>query len=245
MTLEFLTFLTIGAFAAGFINGLAGFGTSLFALGWWLQVMPPTQAVAAILVVTVFSSIQGVLHVRRSIEPRRLARFAIPALFGIPIGLRILQYIDADTLKLVIAAFMLLYGGFFLLRRDLPNIKAQTPFIDAAIGFVSGILGAVAGLAGALPTIWLSMRDWAKEKSRAVLQPFGLIVLAVAAGMFAIDGAYDKETLIILAISVPVSLVAAQIGLMVFKRLTNPQFRRLLIVMMFVSGAILLITEMV
>ncbi len=245
MTLEFLTFLTIGAFAAGFINGLAGFGTSLFALGWWLQVMSPAQSVAAILVVSVFSSIQGVVHVRKSIELRRLAIFLIPALFGIPLGLQILQHIDADLLKLVIAVFMLVYGGFFVLRRDLPNISANTPVIDALIGFVSGVLGAVAGLSGALPTIWLSMRDWAKEKSRAILQPFNTVVLSVAAALLALDGAYDRETLIVLAIAVPVSLIAAQIGLMVFKRLTNPQFRRLLIIMMFVSGALLLAAELI
>src|SRR5699024_8893634 len=41
VTLEFLFFVIAGAAAGGFVNGLAGFGTSLFALGWWLQVMPP------------------------------------------------------------------------------------------------------------------------------------------------------------------------------------------------------------
>ena len=54
-----------------------------------------------------------------------------PGAVRIPLGLQILQHIDADLLKLVIAVFMLVYGGFFVLRRDLPNISANTPVIDA------------------------------------------------------------------------------------------------------------------
>ena len=38
--------LIAGGFAGGFVNGLAGFGTALFALGWFLQVLPPREASA-------------------------------------------------------------------------------------------------------------------------------------------------------------------------------------------------------
>ena len=34
-------FILAGAAAGGFINGLAGFGTALFALGFFLSVLPP------------------------------------------------------------------------------------------------------------------------------------------------------------------------------------------------------------
>ena len=33
---EVILLIIAGAFAGGFANGLAGFGTGLFALGWWL-----------------------------------------------------------------------------------------------------------------------------------------------------------------------------------------------------------------
>ena len=45
--------LVAAGLSGGFINGLAGFGTGLFALGWLLQVMPPQQAVAIVVLVTV------------------------------------------------------------------------------------------------------------------------------------------------------------------------------------------------
>ena len=48
MTGEFITLLLVGAAAGGFINGLAGFGTALFTLGFWLQILPAVEAVCLI-----------------------------------------------------------------------------------------------------------------------------------------------------------------------------------------------------
>lgn len=245
MTTEFVVFLLAGAAAGGFVNGLAGFGTSLFALGWWLQVMPPLQAVALALALSVASGLQGVWVVRKSIAWRLLARFLIPALIGIPIGLQILSLIDASLLKIVIAVFLLLYGGFFIARRDLPAMRRPTPLIDAGVGFLGGILGAIAGLSGALPTMWLSMRDWTKAQTRAVLQPFNVIVLGLSATALVVDGAYDRQTLITLFIALPATMVCAQVGIWAFGRLSDGEFRRLLIALMLVSGVVLLLRELI
>ena len=42
--------LFLGAFAGGFVSGLAGFGTALMALGIWLYVLPPSLAVPLVLI---------------------------------------------------------------------------------------------------------------------------------------------------------------------------------------------------
>ncbi len=245
MTFEFILLLVAGAAAGGFINGLAGFGTSLFALGWWLQIMPPVQAVAIVLAMSVFSGIQGVVLVRQSINWPRLGRFLVPAIFGIPLGLYLLTVLDPKYLKLVIAGFLILYGGFFTFRKDLPTMTRPTPIIDGVIGFLGGILGAAAGLSGALPTMWCSLRPWQKAEQRAVLQPFNVTILALSAFLLALQGAYTLETLIIIGVALPVTMVSAQIGIMVFKRLEDDQFRRLLIALMLVSGLVLMIRELI
>ena len=243
MNTELIVFLLLGAATGGFINGLAGFGTALFALGWWLQVMPPLQAVALALILSVCSGLQGVYIVRHAIQPKRLALFLLPALLGIPIGLKILHHIDANILKILVALLLLLYGGYFMLKRNLPTITRPIPAIDITTGFLGGILGAIAGLSGALLTMWLSMREWPKSQSRAVLQPYNVAVLGISAILFAIDGAYTRETLILIAIALPATMIAAQIGIRTFKRLSDAQFRRLLIAMLLLSGVILLARE--
>lgn len=244
MTAEYVIVLLAGAASGGFINGLAGFGTSLFALGWWLQIMPPGQAVAIALVMSVVSGVPGAMAVRQAIEPRRLARFLLPALAGIPIGLALLSRIEAGMLKLMIGGFMFIYGGLFLWRREMPTITGRTPVMDGVVGFGGGVLGAMAGLSGALPTIWVSLRDWTKDKSRAVLQPFNLGVLGLSAALLALRGGYDRNTLIAIAVALPATMTAAWVGLRVFRALGDALFRRLLVIMTFAAGLAILVREL-
>ncbi|WP_281858377.1 sulfite exporter TauE/SafE family protein [Litoreibacter halocynthiae] len=245
MTLEFFAILALGAAAGGFMNGLAGFGTALFALGFWLQIMPPAQAVSIVVIMSVIAGLQGVWLVRASImdQPRRLARFVLPALVGVPLGVAALSVLEPGILKLIIAGFLILYGGFFTLRSSLPKLERPTPAIDMLVGFAGGVLGGAASLSGALPTMWCAMRPWPKSETRAVLQPFNVIVLGVTALVFAINGTYTGQTLTYIAMALPVTMIFAQIGISVFKRLTDDQFRRLLIAMMLVSGLVLMARE--
>lgn len=245
MGIEFLAVLLGGAFAGGVINGLAGFGTALFALGFWLQVLPAAQAVAMVVVMSVVSGLQGLWIVRGEIRrnPGRLARFLLPALVGIPLGVALLSVVSATLLKIVIAGFMLLYGGFFLLRRSLPRFERSTPVLDSLVGFAGGVLGGAASLSGALPTMWCAMRPWPKGETRAVLQPFNVVVLALTALLFLMNGLYTSETLVLMAIALPMTMIGAQLGLSVFRRFGDEQFRVLLIGLMFASGAILGLRE--
>ena len=234
----------MGAIAGGFINGLAGFGTALFALGFWLQIMEPVQAVLIVLVMSIVSGVQGAVLVRHAIQWRRLGRFLVPALVGIPIGTALVVLIDPRMLKLVIAGFLILYGLFFAFRRELPAMTRPTPVIDGSIGFAGGVLGGLAGLSGALPTMWCAMRPWPKAEQRAVLQPYNLAVQVIAVLIFAMQGAFERDLLPMLAVTIPVGLAAAQVGLFIFKRMEDAQFRRLLIVLMLVSGTILMAQEL-
>ncbi len=246
MTGTEILYLVIGAIAGGFINGLAGFGTALFALGFFLSVMPALEAVAITVLISVFSGLQGLWIVRHAIadNPRRLARFLMPALIGIPLGVASLRQIDVSALKLLIAGFLILYGGFFTLRRRLPRIDRPTPVIDCAVGFFAGVLGGAASLSGALPTMWCSMRAWPRYETRAVLQPFNVTVLGLSALLLAWNGAYHSQTLIYASIALPTALAAAQGGIAVFKRLEDEVFRRLLIAVCFLSGSVLLLREL-
>lgn len=247
MTSEIALYVIAGAAAGGLINGLAGFGTALFALGFFLNVMPPVQAVAVVVVLSAVTGLQGVWIVRHAIgaNKRRLARFLIPALIGIPLGVLVLNLIEARSLKLMIAAFLILYGGYFSLRARLPRFERPTPVWDMLVGFLGGVLGGAASLSGALPMMWCALRPWPRHETRAVLQPFNVAVLGLTAGLLALQGAYGRETLITLALAIPVAILSAQGGIAIFKRLSDDAFRRLLIALTFFSGAVLMIRELV
>lgn len=236
-----IVLLVSGAAAGGFINGLAGFGTALFALGFWLQFLDPVRAVSIVVVISVITGLQGVWLVRHSIldQPHRLIRFLVPGILGIPIGIASLSFLQPDPLKLAIAALMLLYGGYFIVRRDLPKLETPTPVGDVIVGFFGGILGGAASLSGALPTMWCALRPWTKSETRAVLQPYNVAILGLTAASFAFSGAYDRQSLFLIGVSLPIALITSRIGIFTFLRLQDVQFRKLIISMMFLSGSML------
>ena len=244
---EGIWYLAAGALAGGFVNGLAGFGTSLFALGFLLVIMPPVQAVAVVLVLAVAGGLPGIWEVRHQIvqQPRRVLNLLVPALPGIPIGIWILTWIESNHLKITIAGFMILYSIYFTLRRNLPRVASPPIILDRLVGFLGGLLGGAASLSGALPTMWYAMRPWPKRETRAVLQPFNVTVLSIATAILAMRGAYSTQTLTYLAIALPLTVLAAQLGVLIFKRLSDAQFRALLIGLCFAAGAILLLRTLI
>lgn len=245
MSYEMIMFLMLGAAAGGFINGLSGTGTALFALGFYLVVLPPFNAVAIVALMSVLAGVQGLWVVRFAIlaNPVRFLWFAIPGLVGVPIGLALLSVVDAGALRIGIAALLIVYGAYFSLRKSLPAFSRNTPFVDGGFGFVGGVLGGAAGVSGAIPAMWLSLRPWPKAEVRAVLQPFNMVILTTTVTLLFFKGAYDNTAATALLVTIPVGLIAAQIGIYVFRRLSDNVFRRLLIILTLLMGIGILVSE--
>ncbi|MEO0370835.1 MAG: sulfite exporter TauE/SafE family protein [Pseudomonadota bacterium] len=240
-----ITFLILGAAAGGFINGLSGSGTALFALGFFLLVLDPITSVAIVALLAVLAGLQGMWVVRAEIftKPSRLARFILPGLIGVPLGIALLSIIEASLLRYTIAALLIVFGAYFGFRSALPKFSRRTPWLDSGIGLTGGVLGGSAGLSGALPMLWLSLRPWPKAETRAVLQPYNMAVLCTTVALLFAKGAYDATAAKALMITIPAGLVATQIGIFVFKRLSDTGFRRLLILLNLVMGLGILVTE--
>ncbi len=247
MSAEFYLYLVLGAWAGGFINGLSGTGTALFALGFYLVVLDPVKAVAIVAFMSVLAGLQGLWIVRTEIkaQPLRLFRFLIPGLIGVPIGLSLLERIDESTLRIAVAALLVIYGCYFGFRASLPAFSRRTPVIDSLIGLLGGVLGGAASVSGAIPAMWLSIRPWTKSETRAVLQPFNVAILSTTVCLLFFRGAYDQTALYALLVTIPVGLIAAQIGIAVFKRLSDTAFRRLLIILTLLMGIGIMLSEIV
>jgi uncharacterized membrane protein YfcA len=57
-------------------------------------------------------------------------------------------------------------------------------------------------------------------------------------------GHYTAKTLLMILLMLPVTLIGAQLGIFVYRRLDDSQFRRLLIGLLFASGVLLFLREL-
>ena len=177
--LQFIAFVAIGASVGGFVNGIAGFGTGLFALGWWLLVLPPVTSVLLVVALSLVSGLQGVVAIKQNLNWPRLFRFLVPAFLGLPLGFLFLESINVQFLMVLVGVLLLFFGMFFAFGSNFPRMATDNNFGDMLTGFAGGVLGSTAGLSGALPTIWSSLHGWNKYEQRALLQPFNVIILGI------------------------------------------------------------------
>lgn len=240
-------FILIGGIAGGFVNGLAGTGTALFALGFLMVALDPVSAVAVVTLMSVTTGLQGLWEIRAALVQNvpRLLRFILPGLAGVPVGLLALTFINADMLKVLIGVLLIVYGGFFSFRANLPRFERRTPILDMGVGLTSGLLGGMAGLSGALLTIWCSLRPWPKVETRAVLQPFNVSILGATTVLLWWKGAYTSTTITAFLIALPASFLAVQVGLWVFRRISDTAFRRLLIVLSLALGLGIMVNALI
>jgi uncharacterized membrane protein YfcA len=118
MGADVIMLIIAGAFAGGFANGLAGFGTGLFALGWWLAAMPPLDAVITVVIMSLVGGVQGLYAVRNAIDFGEQLRFLAPASIGIMLGYLFLDTVNVTMLKLLVASLLIPVWRLFHLSKD-------------------------------------------------------------------------------------------------------------------------------
>lgn len=233
------TVVVLGALCGGFVTGLAGFGTGLTALAFWLHVLNP--AVAAVLVVTcsVVGQTQSLYTLRRTVSWSRIWPFLAGGIAGVPAGAALLGSIDPRLLKALLGIFLVGYTGVVLAARRFPATAWGGKIADGVVGFGGGTLGGLAGLSGPLPTIWCGLRGWSADAQRAVYQPFNLIILAITLCVYVAQGILAGDIWRMVLTCIPATVVGAHLGIRTYGRITDGQFRRLVLGLLFVSGMVL------
>lgn len=237
-----IAIVVAGALAAGFVNGLSGTGYALMALGFWLQAMPPVTAGPLVALCAVAGHLQALRSIWRGVRWPRLWPFLVAGLAGVPVGTALLEHVRVQPLKLGVGLLLIVYSAWMGFVRRPPVIRGGGRIADAAIGLAGGVLGGMASLSGPAPTIWVQLRGWAKDEQRGVNQPFNMAILASALLVAGAAGLLDASFWTWAAITVPVSLVGARLGLMLYGRVDDAVFRRLVLVLLAVSGSSLVLS---
>ena len=229
-----------GALAAGFVNGLSGTGYALVALGFWLHAMSPVTAAPLVAFCAVSGHLQSLPRIWKGVIWSRLWPFMVGGLIGVPIGTALLGFVQVKPLKVGVGLLLLLYCSWMGLVRRPPMVTGGGRVADGAAGVGGGILGGMASLSGPIPVIWVQLRGWNMLAQRGVSQPFNMSVLTLSLISAAVVGYLDRTFFIWAAISLPVTLIGAHIGLRLYGRINDAQFRRLVIVLLGLSGLTLI-----
>ncbi len=231
-----LLIVLLGAAAAGFAQGVSGFAFSLVALSIWAWAVEPQLAAP----MSVFGALVGQLvalpWVWRGFDLRKLLPLVIGGLAGVPLGAFLLQWLDPTLFRFALGVFLLVYCPVMLMLPSDYSWPHGGRIADGASGFAGGVLGGLAGISGPVPTLWTTLRGWDKNTQRGVLQAFNIAMHVATLTVYALSGSLTREVLVMFAWIAPALAIPAVLGVLLFRRLAARTFRRLILMLLLVSG---------
>jgi uncharacterized protein len=232
-------FVTLGIFAGAVVSGFTGFAFSAVAGAVLLHVLSPREAVPLMMVCSVLVQGLSLVSLRRHIEWRSSLRLILGGLVGLPPALYVLLHADPVLFRIGFGIFLAVYAAYMLLRpshHPLKNVVGA--HYDFLVGLAGGLLGGLTAMPGAVPTIWGDLRGLAKDRQRGVVQPYITAMQIAALALLALDRgiptALGPEVLRSLA---PLT-VGTLVGLALFGRVNDGQFRRVLLSVLLLSGLV-------
>ena len=179
----------------------------------------------------------------RGTDPRRVAPFILGGLIGVPLGIYLLGALDPNGFKLGLGVFLVLYSPLGLFTPAHTQLSWGGKWADAAAGWIGGVFGGLGGFAGSIPTLWCTQRGWDKDTLRGTMQAFNISMHIATLTGYAIEGnKITGETLKMFAIIAPALAIPVLIGAMIFRRLNQLAFRRIVLVLLFASGMVLTVS---
>jgi uncharacterized membrane protein YfcA len=197
--------LALAALLAGAVRGFAGFGSGLVFMPIAGMVLPPAQAVVALVVMDVLGPLPNLPGALRSGDVREVGRLVVGMAAGLPLGLAALVVIAPEAFRWAVSLMAL--ATVAALASGWVWRGARGRWAQAGAGFLSGIVGGATGLPGPPVILFYMAGGTAPAQVRANLTMFlvavdaGLIALLAAAGR--LEGAAVVTGLLLL---VPFSL---------------------------------------
>ncbi len=236
--------VVLGAVVAGFVQGLSGFAFGLVAMGIWAWSLDPVLAGPLV----VFGSFVGQLlamgSMWRMMSPWRALPFVLGGIVGVPLGVLLLRYINPTAFKTSVGVLLVLWCPSMLFAGDLPRVHWGGRWADAGVGWIGGIMSGLGGLSGPAPILWATLRGWDRHTQRGVFQVFNISMQTVTLAAYIATGTIPHAAWPLFAVMVPAMLLPTIAGFRLYRRVSDLIFRRVVLGLLTVSGAILIVTSL-
>lgn len=232
LVLSIVSFATLLRSTFGFADAM--FAMPLLAIIIGLKTAAPLMAIVAM---TISTSI--LIKNWRDVQIKSAWRLFISSLAGIPLGLWFLKGNYDVPMKLFLAAVIICFSTYSLIKPRLTAIKSENPAY--IFGFFAGVLGGAYNTNGPPVVIYGSMRKWSPLAFRATLQGYFFM-----AGIFiclghGFAGLWTHTVLSYYLFSLPLVFVFTFIGGWLNRSIPQGKFDRIIHSLLIAIGVFLLL----
>ncbi len=223
------------ALAAGFVQGLTGFGFALVFTPLMLALLAPREAVVASLLLGTPLSLAVLWETRRDVERRVVLAMVAAAAVGTPVGIAALLLMSSHVLRWGIVLASALGAALFFLRPRGRTTTRVNASVAAAASFVGGFFNATTSMGGPPVALVVAAQGWPTQAARGSLAAFNLLSYVVALAGFAMNHIVHGSLVAMAAIWLMPAAIGALAGSLVGRRVPRRYFPTVLVVTVLVS----------
>jgi hypothetical protein len=105
-------------------------------------------------------------------------------------------------------------------------------------------MGGLGGLTGPAPILWATLRGWDRHAQRGVFQVFNITMQSLTMVVYFVSGTMPPGVLPLFAVMVPAMLIPTTAGFLLYRRVSDLAFRRVVLGLLTLSGAVLIVTSL-
>ncbi len=237
--MEIYTALCSIAFFAGFVQGLTGFGSVLFSLPLLalfldIKTVIPLMALCGVVLTFVL-----IIQLHRAWEWKKIYPLLIGTIPGVPAGVYLLKYLEADPIHVFLGLTLICYSAFGLFFRGTGReLAVKWAYI---FGFLAGCLGGALSASGPPVIAYTSLQPWEKDKIKITLQGYFLISGLFISCLYIYYGLVTPLVSRLFVISIPFLVLGTLTGSLFYGKLADASYRKLLFITLALLGLLMLI----
>jgi uncharacterized protein len=239
--LVFFMLVMIGAFA---VRSAAGFGAVLIAIPMLAFVLPISTAVSVTTALTAITSVHHVSRDWRRVAWRHFAVMAFYSAIGICLGFYFIKMLDEHSLRRGLGIFLILYSIYtFATAKVSRTVSARwRRALAASTGIAGGLLGTLFGAGvGPIYVVYFDTLRLEREIFRVTMSTVVLLGGAARIAGYASLGFYERSSIALIVIGLPLVVVGSWLGDKVIRRLNPQKFSWLVGGLVLLSGIALLV----
>ncbi|QCT03382.1 hypothetical protein E6C60_2670 [Paenibacillus algicola] len=146
---------------AGFIQGLTSFGFALITLPFLAQLVPLTEAVPLVVILSLCTNLVIFTQTRDFIDLRSIWLLILCSVLAAPLGTKLLLVVEAGLLKAVSGAVIVVAAGLLLAGRSYPIQRERLGMVP--VGILTGLLNGSISMSGPPVVLFLSNQGVDKQ----------------------------------------------------------------------------------
>ncbi|KAB3526359.1 sulfite exporter TauE/SafE family protein [Alkaliphilus serpentinus] len=221
-------------FTASTIQGITSFGFSLVALPLLGMLLPLKVVVPVLILFSLLLNCTILYHIRKSINLKQILILTIAGIISTPFGAYILMAAEESTLKIVIGVIIVISALLNLYGFRVKVKNEKVAFFP--VGIMSGLLNGSVSLGGPPVVLFLSNQDVDKQRFRANLTTYFLILNVVTIPTYFFSGLITSEVLRYSSYLLPGLIIGTFTGITLGNRVNESLFKKLTLTLILAMG---------